>query len=155
MAKRIGLDDKINQREVVRPLNALIRPREEIEAELAQEQELTKREREALAREKKKQEEEAEKVIRKKFMEFKTFQRKTFVMDPISNEALRIFAYQNRKKLSEVITDMLLRYISRDIWVEARQNIIDIEDTPKDYLEDVKKLDINSIYYHQRKKVEE
>ena len=154
--KRPTLEDKLQRETTMQPTIAtLFRPREEIEAELAQEQELTKREREALAREKRKQAEEAEKAIRKKFMEFKTFQRKTFVLDPISNEALRIFAYQNRKKLSEVITDMLLRYIPREIWIEARQTIINIEETPQDYLDDVKKLDINSIYYHPRKKVEE
>ena len=57
MAKRPGLDDKLNQREVPRALNSLIRPREEIEAEQAAEKELTKREKEAFAREERKREE--------------------------------------------------------------------------------------------------
>ena len=152
---RVGLSDKLKQKEEQRPLNSLIRPREEIEAEQAAEKELTKREKEALAREKRKKEEAVQKEIEKTYMVYKTAVRKTFVMDPISIEALRIFTYENRKGFSEAITDMLLRYIPREIWSEARNNVIDIDETPKDYLDDVKKLDINSVYYHQRKKVED
>ena len=59
--KRPGLNDKLNQMETQRPLNALIRPREEIEAELNAEKELTKREKEALAREQRKKEEQIQK----------------------------------------------------------------------------------------------
>lgn len=153
--KRPGLNDKLNQREVQRPLNALIRPREEIEAEQAAEKELTKREKEALAREQKKKEEQIQKEIEKRYMSYKEATRKTFLMDPISIEALRIFTFENRKGLSETIVDMLLRYIPREIWAEARNNVIDIEETPKDYLEDVKKMTIDAVYYHQRKKIEE
>ena len=150
-SKRPGLNDKLNEREKPRALNALIRSKEEIEAEQAAEKELTKREKEALAKEERKRAEALQKEIEQRYLKYKTTARKTFVLDPISNEAIRIFAYENRKGLSEVITDMLLKYIPREMWAEARNNIIDIEETPKDYLEDLKKLDINSIYYHQRK----
>ena len=152
---RVSLSDKLKQTEEKRPLNSLIRPREEIEAEQAAEKELTKREKEALAKEQRKREEALQKEIEKTYMAFKTTTRKTFLMDPISVEALRIFTYENRKGLSEAIVDMLLRYIPREIWAEARNNVIDIEETPKDYLDDVKKLDIDSVYYHKRKKIEE
>ena len=150
-ANRVGLNDRLQKEKEMRPLNALIRPREEIEAEQEAEKELTKREKEALAREQRKKEEMAQKEIESRYMKYKEAARKTFVLDPISNEALRIFAYENRKKLSEVITDMLLKYIPREMWAEARNNIIDIEETPKDYLDDLKKMDINSVYYHKRK----
>lgn len=148
---RVSLSDKLKQTEEKRPLNALIRPREEIEAEQAAEKELTKREKEALAREQRKREEAARKEVEQRYLKYKTFARKTFVLDPISNEALRIFAFKNNKKFSEVIVDMLLKYIPREMWVEARNNIIDLEETPADYLDKVKKLDINSVYYHPYK----
>lgn len=155
--KRQGLDDKLTQREQ-RPLNALIRPREEIEKDLElekkaeeEQKELTKREKEALAREQRKREEELQKEIEKRYMKYKTPTRKTYVLDPITIEAFRIFAYENRKTFSEAITDMMLKYIPREMWIEARNNVIDIEETPKDYLEKLKKLDINSIYYHPYK----
>ena len=153
--KRSGLNDKLEQREQQRPLNALIRSREEIEKEQEQEKELTKREKEALAREKRKKEEELQKEIEKKYLAYKEMTRKTFLLDPISVEALRIFTFKNKKGLSEAALEMLIKYIPREIWVEARNNIIDIEETPEDYLDDVKKLDIDSIYYHKRKIVEE
>lgn len=152
---RVSLSDKLKQTEEKRPLNALIRSREEIEAEQTVEKELTKREKEALAREQRKKEEAIQKEIEKKYMSYKTHVRKTFLMDPIAIEALRIFTFENRKGLSEAIIDMMLRYIPREMWAEARNNVIDIEETPKDYLDDVKKLDIDSVYYHKRKKIEE
>ncbi|MEE0930560.1 MAG: hypothetical protein UIM53_06125 [Acutalibacteraceae bacterium] len=148
---RIGLNDKLKAEKEARPITQLFRPREEILAEQAAEQALTKKEQEALAREAKKKEEALQKEIEKKYMSYKVATRKTFLMDPISIEALRIFTYENRKGLSEAIVDMLIKYIPRDIWREARNNIIDIEETPKDYLDKVKKLDIESIYYHQYK----
>lgn len=153
--KRPGLNDKLNQMETQRPLNALIRPREEIEAELNAEKELTKREKEALAREQRKKEEQIQKEIEKRYMSYKEVTRKTFVMDPISIEALRLFTFENRKGLSETIVDMLLKYIPRETWAKARNAVIDIEETPDDYLEDVKKLTLESVYYHQRKKIED
>lgn len=153
--KRPGLNDKLNQMETQRPLNALIRPREEIEAELNAEKELTKREKEALAREQKKKEEKIQKEIKKKYMAYKEADRKTFVLDPITNEALRIFTFKHNKGYSETIIDMLLRYIPSEMWIEARNNVIDIETTPADYLDDVKKFTIEDIYYHPRKKKEE
>lgn len=148
---RVGLNDRLQKDKEQRPLNALIRPREEIEAEQEIQKELSKKEKEALAKAKKKKEEEVEKEIQKRYMSYKTAVRKTFLMDPITIEALRIFTFENRKGLSEAMVDMCLRYIPREVWTEARNNIIDIEETPADYLEDLKKLDINSIYYHQRK----
>lgn len=150
-SNRVGLNDRLQKEKEQRPLSALIRPREEVEAEQAKEEEMTKKEKEALARAKKKKEEEVEREIQKRYMSYKTAVRKTFLMDPITIEALRIFTFENRKGLSEAMVDMCLRYIPREVWTEARNNIIDIEETPADYLEDLKKLDINSIYYHQRK----
>lgn len=154
-SQRAGLNDKLKTREESRPLNALIRPREEIEAEQAAEKELTKREKEALAREQRKLKEAQEKEAKARYLEFKTSERKTFVMDPISIEALRIFTYENRKGLSEAITDMMLKYIPREMWVEARNNVINLEETPKDYLDNLKKMDIDSVYYHPYKPNEE
>lgn len=148
---RVGLTDKLQKEKEQRPLSALIRPREEIEAEQEKEKELTKKELEALAREEKKRAEEAEAKVQKRYMSYKVATRKTFLMDPISIEALRIFTFENRKGLSEAIIDMCLKYIPREIWAEARNNVIDIEETTVDYLEDLKKLDIDSIYYHPRK----
>lgn len=146
---RASLKDKMESKEVKRPLDSLIRSREEIEKEQETEQVLTKKEKEALEREAKKREAEVQKEIEKRYKAFKEPTRKTFLMDPISVEALRIFTYENRKGLSEAIVDMMLRYIPREIWTEARNNVINIEETPKDYLEGLKKLDIDSIYYHK------
>lgn len=154
-SNRVGLNERLQKDKEQRPINALIRSREEIEAEQTVEKELTKREKEALAREQKKKEEALQKEIEKRYMSYKTAVRKTFLMDPVSIEALRIFTFENRKGLSEAIVDMMLRYIPREIWTEARNNVIDIEETPKDYLEDVKKMTIDAVYYHQRKKIEE
>lgn len=135
MAKnnRVGISERLSKEEKKRPLEALIRSKEEIEQE------------ETVSNE------EAAKV----FKSYKTAVRKTFLLDPISIEALRIFAYKYRKGLSETIIDMLIKYIPREIWVEARNNIIDIEETPADYLDDVKLLDIDSVYYHPYKPSEE
>ena len=164
-SQRAGLNDKLKTREESRPLNALIRPREEIEAEQAAEKELTKREKEELARKQRKLKEDQEKAAREKYMQYKKVEnkktgrmeapRKTFVVDPISMEALRRFAFYNDKDHSEVLTDMFLKYIPREIWVEARNTVINIEETPKDYLDNLKKLDIDSIYYHPYKPNEE
>lgn len=131
MAKntRVGLTDRL-AKESARPLNALIRSKEEIEQEKAASNE------------------EASKV----FKAYKQAVRKTFLLDPISIEALRIFAYKYRKGLSETITDMLIKYIPREIWAEARNNVIDIEETPLDYFEDVQVMDIDTIYFNPKTK---
>lgn len=125
--RRNGLADRLEKEVPKRPIEALIRPKEEIEAELLK----------------------AEEENRNRFMAYKTPVRKTFLLDPITIEAIRIFTFKNRKGLSEAMLDMLLRYIPVDVWTEARNNIIDIEETPKDYLEHLEKLDIDSIYYHK------
>lgn len=117
--KRNGLDDRINQEIKKRPIETLIRPKEEIDNE-----------------------------IKDRYLAYKTTIRKTFVLDPITIEAIRIFTFKNRKGLSESVIDMLLQYIPKEVWIEARRNIINTEDTPDDYLEDLDVLDIDSIYYH-------
>ena len=86
------------------------------------------------------------------FRAYKEAVRKTFLLDPISIEALRLFAFYNRKKLSETVTDMLIKYIPREIWAEARNNVIDIEETPSDYFENVVKMDIDTIYFNPKTK---
>lgn len=148
---RVGFNEKLKTREEQRPLTALLRSKEEIEKEQAAEQALTKKEKEALEKEAKKREAALQKEIEKRYKSYKEPTRKTFLLDPISIEALRIFTFENRKGLSEAIVDMLIKYIPREIWTEARNNIIDIEETPKDYLDSIKKLDIDSVYYHPYK----
>ena len=130
--RRNGLNDRLAQEAKARPIEALIRPKAEIEEE------------------KKKAAEE----LQASYMAYKTAIRKTFVLDPITIEAIRIFTFRNRKRLSEALLDMLLKYIPADIWTEARKNVIDIDETPDDYLEDLEKLDIDSIYYHDYKPAE-
>ena len=126
--KRVGLSDRMQHEVKKRPLEALIRPKEEVEKDSLK----------------------AEEENRNRFMAYKVPTRKTFLLDPITIEAIRIFTFRNRKGLSEAMMDMLLKYIPADIWTEARGNIIDIEQTPADYLEDLEKLDIDSIYYHNK-----
>ena len=162
-SKRTGLNNSDMANAVKRPAANLAdsvfggtSPITRVEEQKAEEaKELTKREKEALAREEKKKREALEKEVAKKYLSFKEIARKTFLFDPITVEALRIFCFKHNKKLSEAVLDMFLKYIPREIWVEARNNIIDIEETPADYLDDVKKLDIDSIYYHKRKIAEE
>lgn len=126
---RKGLNDRL-AKESARPLNALIRSKEEIE----QENSASKKEAANI------------------FKAYKEAVRKTFLLDPISIEALRLFAFYNRKKLSETVTDMLIKYIPREIWAEARNNVIDIEETPSDYFENVVKMDIDTIYFNPKTK---
>lgn len=129
-AKRVGINDRLEQEVKPRPIDALIRPKEDI----------------------KEDDRRAEEKIAATYMAYKKAVRKTFVLDPIAIEAIRIFTFRHKRRLSEALMDMLLKCIPADIWTEARNDVIDIEETPADYLEDLEKLDIDSIYYHKRKK---
>lgn len=135
-AKRAGLSNRLEEEKaapVSRPIDALIKPKEEKEKERKQERE------------------EIEKKNRERYLSYKKPMRKTFLFDPLTIEAIRLFTFKNRKGMSNAMMDMLLRYIPPEIWIEARNNIIDAEQTPADYLEDLEKLDIDSIYYHDYK----
>lgn len=117
--KRNGLNDRVVKEVKTRPLDALIRPKEEVEKE-----------------------------EREKCLSYKVATRKTFLLDPITIEALRIFIFKNRKGLSESVIEMLLKYIPKEIWIEARRNVVG--ETPENYLEGLEDLDIESIYYRNK-----
>lgn len=119
MAKRTGLTKRLEMEKAERPLDILIRDKEEDNID--------------------------------RYMELKQVKRKTFVLDPLTIEAIRIFSFESDRGISEMILDMFLKYIPEDVWVRARKKIIKFEETPLDYLEDLPKLDIDSIYYHPYK----
>lgn len=123
MAKRIGLNDRIQKEKETptRTVGELIRSKSDIEKE-----------------------------TREKYLSKKVATRKTFLLDPISIEALRIYTYEHRKGLSEAIIDMMLKYIPREIWREAREHVLE-QDTPEHYFNDLDKLTIDDIYYHESK----
>lgn len=123
MARRIGLNDRIQKEKEIptRTVGELIRSKSDIEKE-----------------------------TREKYLSKKVATRKTFLLDPISIEALRIYTYEHRKGLSESIIDMMLKYIPREIWREARENVLE-QDTPDHYFNDLEKLTIEDIYYHESK----
>ena len=120
MSKRIGINKRVELKEMDRPLDALIPPQKE-------------------------------ESLKDKCMKYKEVKRKTCVMDPVSIEALHIYSFNNRKGISQMVLDMLIRCIPEDVWTEARQIVMKDVDTPDDYLEDLEKLTIDDIYYHDYK----
>lgn len=125
MGKRQGLNRRLELEKMDRPLDALLGEKKEAE------------------------EERKERIDR--YMQYKVPTRKTFLLDPITIAAIKIFAFESDKGISQLIMDMFLKYIPEDIWVRARGKVIDIEETPTDYLEELEKLTIDDIYYHDYK----
>ena len=118
---RAGLNDRLKKEKeaVARPIETIIRSKEEIEKE-----------------------------NKKKYLQLKKPKHKTFLLDPITIEAIRIYVFEYNVGISKMIVNMLLRYIPREIWAEARANILK-EETTVDYWSGLEELDINDIYYYK------
>lgn len=86
-----------------------------------------------------------------RYMVYKVPTRKTFLLDPITIAAIKIFSYESDRGISQLAMDMFLKYIPEDVWVKARNKVVDIEETPVDYLEELEKMTIDDIYYHDYK----
>lgn len=149
--KRVGLSERTTQEVKRRPLDALFgatteEKAQEIEQERAGEEIVKEKEKPVV-----KKPVNDEKAIAEKCKAMNKTARKTFALDPISVEAMRLYTFHNRQKLSEAMVNMMLECIPKELWLEARRNIMPFIDTPDDYLDDVKKIDIDSVYYHKKK----
>jgi len=144
MAKRTGFENRVNNAAKATRVS-IIRSKEEVARESA----LYEAQEEQAIKE---QEINAIEAERKKLLKYKVPTRKTYLLDPISVRALEFFATDEHLKLSSAITGMLLKYIPKEYWIKARNDIIREELTTDDYLDDVKKPTIDDVYFHVKDK---